>query len=141
MVYVEDLAVKNMSASAKGTVEAPGRNVKQKSGLNRAILDQGWSEFRRQLQYKLEWRGGELIAVPPQYTSQTCPSCGHVSGENRKSQAVFRCVECGYGNHADFVGAINVLRVGQTRRACQASAAVTAPATGTRRREALCAAP
>lgn len=140
VVYVEDLQVKNMSASAAGTIEKPGRNVAAKSGLNRAILDQGWGEFRRQLQYKLEWLGGELIPVPPQYTSQTCPNCGHACAENRKTQAVFRCVRCDYGNHADMVGAINILRAGQARRACQASGAVMPPATGTRRREALCVA-
>jgi putative transposase len=140
VVYVEDLQVKQMSASASGTIEQPGRNVKAKSGLNRAILDQGWGEFRRQLAYKLEWRGGELISVPPQYTSQTCPNCGHVCAENRKTQDVFRCVRCGYGNHADLVGAMNVLRAGQARRACQASGEVMPPATGTRRWEALCAA-
>jgi putative transposase len=140
VVYVEDLQVKNMSASAAGTIEQPGRNVKQKSGLNRAILDQGWGEFRRQLAYKLEWCGGMLIAVPPQYTSQTCPNCGHACAENRKTQAVFQCVRCCYGNHADMVGAINILRAGQARRACQASGAVMPPATGTHRGEALCAA-
>jgi putative transposase len=140
VVYIEDLQVKNMSASAAGTVEKPGRSVKAKSGLNRSILDQGWGEFRRQLGYKLEWRGGELVPVPPHYTSQTCPNCGHVSADNRKTQAVFRCVRCCYGNHADLVGAINILRAGQARRACQASGAVMPPATGTRRGEALCAA-
>jgi putative transposase len=36
-----------MSRSASGKVEQPGRKVKQKSGLNKAILDQGWAEFRR----------------------------------------------------------------------------------------------
>ena len=65
LVCVEDLAVRNMSRSAAGTVDAPGRNVRAKSGLNKAILDQGWSEFRRQLDYKLAWSGGHLIAVPP----------------------------------------------------------------------------
>ena len=68
-VYIEDLQVKNMSKSAKGTVEKHGKMVKQKSGLNRAILDQAWYEFRRQLEYKLRWRGGQLILVSPQYTS------------------------------------------------------------------------
>lgn len=139
VVYLEDLEVKNMSASASGTKQQPGRNVKAKSGLNRAILDQGWGEFRRQLGYKLEWRGGALVAGPPHYTSQTCPNCGHVSPENRNTQAVFCCVRCGYVDHADIVGAINVLRAGQARRACQASGVVMPPATGTRRREALCA--
>ena len=79
LVAMEDLKVVNMSASAKGTVEKPGRNVKAKSGLNKAILDQGWGEFKRQLEYKTEWNGGIFMTVPPQYTSQTCPSCNHVS--------------------------------------------------------------
>src|SRR5690606_7476901 len=68
-VCIEDLQVRNMSKSAAGTIEAPGRNVRAKSGLNKAILDQGWFEFRRQLDYKLAWNGGYLIAVPPQNTS------------------------------------------------------------------------
>lgn len=113
MIYVEDLQVKNMSASAKGTTEEHGKNVKQKSGLNRSILDQGWGEFRRQLDYKTQWMGGFLVAVPPQNTSRTCPCCGHTAKENRKMQAHFECVECGYTNNADVVGAINILVRGQ----------------------------
>jgi len=108
-----------MSKSAAGTSEAPGRNVRVKSGLNKAILDQGWFEFRRQLQYKLDWNGGILIAVPPQNTSRTCPACGHVSKDNRQTQADFICVECGYENNADMVGAINILRAGHARLACE----------------------
>nr|WP_239685069.1 transposase [Ventosimonas gracilis] len=119
MVCIEDLQVRNMSKSAAGTSEAPGRNVKAKSGLNKAILDQGWFEFRRQLQYKLDWNGGMLIAVPPQNTSRTCPACGHVSKDNRRTQAHFACVECSYENNADIVGAINVLRAGHARFACE----------------------
>ena len=109
MIAIEDLQVRNMSKSAKGSSEQHGKQVKQKSGLNRSILDQGWGEFRRQLDYKLAWRGGHLIAVPPHNTSRTCPACGHVSADNRRSQAQFACVACGYENHADVVGAINVL--------------------------------
>ena len=112
-VYVEDLQVKNMSKSAKGTVEKHGKMVKQKSGLNRAILDQAWYEFRRQLEYKLRWRGGQLIPVSPQYTSQCCPACGHTAKENRTTQALFACVQCGYSNNADVVGAMNVLQRGR----------------------------
>ena len=113
IVYVEDLQVANMSKSAKGTAEQPGKNVKQKSGLNRAILDQSWYEFRRQLEYKLAWNGGFLVAVPPQNTSRTCPSCGYTAKENRQTQANFECVECGYTENADVVGALNVLNRGQ----------------------------
>ncbi|WP_045490670.1 RNA-guided endonuclease InsQ/TnpB family protein [Pseudomonas sp. StFLB209] len=133
MVCIEDLQVRNMSRSAAGTAEAPGRNVRAKSGLNRAILDQGWFEFRRQLDYKLAWRGGWLITVPPQNTSRTCPCCDHVSAANRQTQALFRCVGCGFEGNADVVGAINVLRAGHARLACEVSAEVMAPAAGTHR--------
>jgi putative transposase len=118
MVCIEDLQVRNMSRSAAGSTDAPGKNVKAKSGLNKAILDQGWFEFRRQLGYKLEWQGGLLIAVPPQNTSRTCPKCGHVSAENRQTQSEFVCVECGFEGHADVVGAINVLARGHRVLAC-----------------------
>lgn len=133
MVCIEDLRVRNMSKSAAGTVENPGRNVRAKSGLNKAILDQGWFEFRRQLDYKLAWSGGHLIAVPPQNTSRTCPCCGHVSAANRQTQARFECVECGFEENADVVGAINVLRAGHARLACEVSGAVMPPAAGTHR--------
>jgi putative transposase len=113
MIVIEDLQVRNMSASAAGTVEAPGSNVRAKSGLNKAILDQGWGDFRRQLDYKSAWNGGHLIAVPAHYTSQTCPRCGHVAKENRQTQAQFACVACGFRDNADLVGAINVLRRGE----------------------------
>jgi putative transposase len=118
MVAVEDLQIKNMSKSASGNAEKPGKNVAAKSGLNKSILDQGWFEFRRQLDYKLDWNGGMLIAVPPQYTSQTCPCCGHVAKENRQTQAKFECVDCGYKNNADVVGAMNILARGYRAAAC-----------------------
>ncbi len=75
MVCIEDLQVRNMSRSAKGNAKKAGTNVRAKSGLNRSILDQGWFEFRRQLEYKLKWNGGTLVAVPPHNTSRTCPAC------------------------------------------------------------------
>ncbi|QIK36696.1 transposase [Caldichromatium japonicum] len=124
MVCIEDLQVGNMTKSAAGTIEQPGRNVRGKSGLNKSILDQGWFEFRRQLDYKLAWRGGWLIAVPPQNTSRTCPCCGHVSADNRQTQDRFECVECGFEENADVVGAINVLRAGHARFACEVSDAI-----------------
>jgi len=112
LVCIEDLQVSNMSKSASGTQENPGKNVRQKSGLNRSILDQGWGMFRSQLAYKLEWNGGMLLAVPPQYSSQECPACHHIAKENRKTQAQFACVSCNYKNHADVVGAMNTLERG-----------------------------
>ncbi len=133
MVCIEDLQVRNMSRSAAGTADALGKNVRAKSGLNKSILDQGWFEFRRQLDYKLAWRGGHLIAVPPRNTSRTCPYCGHISADNRQTQARFACVECGFEENADVVGAINVLRAGHARLACEVSGAVMPPAAGTHR--------
>lgn len=133
MVCIEDLQVRNLSRSAAGSADAPGRNVRAKSGLNKSILDQGWFEFRRQLGYKLQWAGGYLIAVPPRNTSRTCPGCGHVSADNRTSQAKFACVECGFEENADLVGAINILRAGHARCACEVSGAVMPPAAGTHR--------
>jgi putative transposase len=118
MIAVEDLKVSNMSKSARGMADAPGRNVRAKSGLNKAILDQGWGEFRRQLEYKTAWNGGYFVAVPAQNTSRTCPCCGHISSDNRKTQAQFKCVACAHAANADHVGAINVLRAGHARFAC-----------------------
>ena len=133
MVCIEDLQVRNMSRSAAGSTAKPGSNVRAKSGLNKSILDQGWFEFRRQLDYKLAWNGGWLVAVPPQNTSRTCTRCGHVSADNRKTQARFLCVECGFEEYADLVGAINVLRAGHARFACEVSGAAMPPAAGTHR--------
>ena len=122
-VVVEDLQVANMSKSAGGTVEAPGHNVAAKSGLNKSILDQGWGMFRLMLEYKQDWRGGMVLVVPPQYTSQTCAVCGHIGKANRPSQAVFACVSCGHQAHADVNAARNILAVGQADRlnACLAT--------------------
>jgi putative transposase len=132
-VCMEDLQVRNMSRSAAGTIETPGKRVRAKAGLNRSILDQGWFEFRRQLQYKLSWNGGELILVPPQNTSRRCPLCEHVSAQNRRTQERFACIACGFEENADLVGAINILRAGHARCACEVSDAVRSPAAGTRR--------
>ena len=74
VVFIEDLSIRNMSKSARGSQEKHGKNVKRKSGLNRAVLDASPFELRRQLQYKLRWRGGLLVAVPPQNTSRRCPA-------------------------------------------------------------------
>ena len=135
LVVIEDLKVRNMSRSASGTVEAPGKNVRAKSGLNKSILDQGWFEFRRQLAYKLEWLGGTLLVIPPQYTSQTCSRCGCVDKQNRQTQAKFQCIACGFEANADHNAALNVLAAGQAVSACgtgkaQAPALKQEPAYG-----------
>jgi putative transposase len=110
LVVVEDLKIRNMTASARGTIAEPGRAVRQKAGLNRAILNQGWFGFETKLAYKLAERGGTLEKVNPAYTSQTCPECGCIDTGNRENQARFVCIECGHEAHADSNAALNILR-------------------------------
>ena len=117
-VVMEDLKVSNMSKSAKGNIEKPGKNVSAKSGLNKSILDQGWFEFKRQLEYKLNWLGGELVLVDPKYTSQRCNACGYVGKENRKTQSIFECQRCGHEDNADNNAALNILAAGHAVSAC-----------------------
>ena len=108
---LEDLKVRNMSSSAGGNAEVHGKNVRQKAGLNRSILDQGWSTWANQLQYKLAWRGGQLVLVNPAYTSQRCAVCGHTHAGNRKGET-FRCLACANCGHADVNAAKNILAAG-----------------------------
>lgn len=112
LVVIEDLRVVNMTRSAKGTVEHPGTGVGQKSGLNRAILAQGWGDFAQMLDYKLARRGGMLVKVPAAYTSQRCAACGAVDARSRRAQAIFACVACGRKAHADTNAARNILAAG-----------------------------
>ena len=125
LVVLEDLDIQHMSASAKGTVDNPGKNVKQKAGLNKAILDQGRGEFKRQIKYKQDWRGGMVIFVDPVYSSQECSVCGHISSQNRPSQEEFHCTRCGYSAHADENSAKVVLsRGGHPRVVCGSNGAL-----------------
>ena len=127
VIALEDLRINNMSASAAGTVDAPGRNVRAKAALNRGILDAAWGEFTRQLTYKVEWRGGQVILVNPAYTSRTCRICGHESPENRKTQSVFACVACGHAENADVHAAKNILAAGHAVWAMEQARLAAAP--------------
>jgi putative transposase len=112
VTVVENLRIANMTRSAKGTVEKLGRNVAQKSRLNRAILDQGWGLFIRMLEYKQNWRGGLLLKVPPMNSSIECSECGHIALANRPVRELLRCMRCGHEKHADIHAARNLLRRG-----------------------------
>ena len=112
MIACEDLKVANMSKSASGSATQHGRNVKAKSGLNKSILDQGWGMMIDMLEYKQHWTGGLLVKVNPQYTSQTCSQCQHITKENRQTQAKFECVKCGHKANADVNAAKNILSAG-----------------------------
>ncbi|MBM0237693.1 transposase [Micromonospora sp. ATA32] len=112
MVAVEDLRPAAMTRSAKGTVEQPGRKVRQKAGLNRAILAKGWGGFVLKLEQASRYHGAIVVKVNPAYTSQTCNACKHVARQSRESQAVFRCVACGHQINADVNAAKNILAAG-----------------------------
>lgn len=134
LVALEDLNIQNMIRSAKGTKDKPGKHVRQKSGRNRVILDQGWGTFKRLIQYKEVWRGGIAVFVNPAYTSQECAVCGHISSENRPSQELFYCKKCGHTANADENAARVVLsRVGRTPYACELNGAAMPSEAGTNR--------
>ena len=105
VIRVENLKITNMTRSAKGTRENPGRNVRAKAGLNRGILGSGWGLLVRRLVDKAP---GRVEKIKPQYTSQRCSACGQVDRDSRESQAVFRCTACGFADHADVNAAINI---------------------------------
>ncbi|MEV6862679.1 transposase [Streptosporangium subroseum] len=105
VIAVEDLKISNMTRSAKGTLEAPGRNVRQKAGLNRGILANGWGRLVVRVGHKAP---GRVRMIDPRYTSQTCNACGHVARESRESQALFLCVACKHRDHADVNAAKNL---------------------------------
>ena len=112
LVRFEKLHIKNMTATAKGTVEQPGKNVRQKAGLNRAILAQGWGLLRQRTEHKAP---GRVQDVPAPYTSLRCSACGWIDKNSRKSQAEFICSSCDFACNADTNAAANVA-VGQVER-------------------------
>jgi putative transposase len=113
-ISLEDLQVRNMLRSAKGTVEAPGLNVAQKRGLNRTISDAAWGMLRTRIKQKAAAATSPVlvVAVNPAHTSQRCAACGHTAPENRESQAVFECRSCGHGANADVNAACNINAAG-----------------------------
>lgn len=112
LIVIEKLNLKGMTKSARGDEETPGRNVRQKAGLNRSMLDIAAGRFFGMLCYKAVRAGGEVREAIARYTSQDCSRCGHRSADNRKSQAVFKCVACGHADNADVNAAINILNRG-----------------------------
>ena len=107
LANLEDLKVKGMTSSAKGSLRHPGRNVRQKAALNRSILATGWGNLERFLEER-----GCVRKVAPAYTSQKCSRCGAVDAANRRSQSVFPCTTCGYSANADTNAALNILASG-----------------------------
>jgi putative transposase len=105
LIRIEDLQIRSMTRSARGTIERPGRNVRQKAGLNRSIQQSAWGRFATRLEHKA---AGRVEKVNPAFTSQRCSACGHIAPESRKSQALFVCVACNCTDNADVNAAKNI---------------------------------
>jgi transposase len=105
IIRIEDLSIRSMTRSAKGSIQTPGRNVAAKAGLNRGITRSGWGLPARRLEDKAP---GRVERIDPAFTSQRCSACGHVDRKSRESQAVFRCTACGYACNADVNAARNI---------------------------------
>jgi putative transposase len=109
---IEDLSVKGMTASARGTEDVPGKRVKQKSGLNRAILDVGFYEIRRQIEYKNARVGKPTIVAERWFpSSKTCSGCGHLHRGLKLHHRVWTCPSCGQVNDRDFNASMNLERL------------------------------
>ncbi|SCE94371.1 Transposase [Micromonospora viridifaciens] len=135
VVKLERLNIEGMTATGKGTIAEPGTNVRQKAGLNRAILDKGWGLFHVALANQARTTGTQIVRVPAAFTSQRCSRCGNTDRSNRESQATFRCGSCGYQANADVNAAINV------RDAAEAAPPLTGRAVRDRNRKASCRPP
>lgn len=134
VIFVEALNVQGMTRSAKGTVESPGTNVRQKAGLNRSILDSGWGSFVQQVKYKVIPTGASVRDVVAAYSSQECSQCGHTCPENRPSQSMFHCVSCHHQENADTNAAKVIVSRGFSGEAgCGGSPARGAPMKQQRR--------
>ncbi len=108
MVF-EDLGIKNMTASAKGTIEEPGKNVRQKTGLNRSILNAVWGRIKTYTRYKGLRKNKLTIEAPAHHSSQECSRCGYTHKDNLTSQAEFICQGCGFACNAD-LNALHVIK-------------------------------
>ena len=117
VVVLEDLRLKNMARSARGTASNPGRNVAAKQALNRKLADAALGRVRHWVCVKAEEAGRRTWVVNPTNTSRTCARCGHCAPWNRRSRDGFRCVACGHEEHSDVNAAQNIAARGT---ACEA---------------------
>jgi IS605 OrfB family transposase len=130
IIVLEDLKIKQMTKSAKGTIAKPGKRVRQKAGLNRAILRQHWGLLAKRLVDKASLCGVEVIKIPAPHTSDRCRKCKYQDRENRESQAIFHCLACGHTEHADIHAAKIILELGITLREHKSAFAAGLAVTG-----------
>ena len=105
VIVFEDLKIANLTKKPKAKKDEAGRFIpnkaKAKSGLNKSILDKGWSQLEVFIKYKAAHQGKAVFKIPAPYTSQECADCGHTHPDNRKNQATFICGHCGHFDNAD----------------------------------------
>ncbi len=123
-----DMGVARFATLSDGSHLPPLNSAKK----HQVALRKAQQAMSRRTKFSSNWKKAKA-RVQPHNTSRTCPECGHVAVENQPSQARFVCVECGFAGNADHVGAMNVLRAGHARLACEVSGAIRPPAAGTHR--------
>ena len=112
VIVIEDLKVKAMTTTGRGTVEVPGKLVQKQANLNRSLLDVSPRMIRTMLEYKAPWYGSRIVVVDPAQTSQCCNACGTVDAASRISRSRFVCTNCGSIFDADVNAARNILKLG-----------------------------
>jgi len=105
--------VETASRSAKALALEDLKGIRERSnGYVREMrwLMGNWSfnQLAQFIRYKAEMAGIPVVFVDPRNTSRTCSACGHVDKANRKSQAHFKCLQCGFESNADFNAALNI---------------------------------
>lgn len=105
VIIFENLKTSNMTRKPKAKQDNNGKFIsnkaKQKAGLNKAILNVGWHTLESYTRYKAAKAGKAVFKVPAPYTSQECANCSHTHPDNRKSQELFACGNCGHVDNAD----------------------------------------
>ena len=127
-LVIEDLNVRGMSRSARGTRARPGSHVRAKAGQNRAVLDSGFGELRRMLEYKCSWYGSQLLVCDRWFpSSKRCSACGEVRVQLSRRERTFRCDGCALHLNRDVNAARNLVWWAETHQGT-ASAAGTGSA-------------
>jgi putative transposase len=121
VIALEALNLRAMTRSAKGTINAPGQNVRAKSALNQSILDASFGQLHQLLNEKAEEAARSVVLVDAHYSSQTCSRCGHVAAESRRKRR-YACVKCGFAVHADINAALVIRRRAESRPAGRGAA-------------------
>ena len=119
-IALENLNLRGMIRSARGTLDRPGRNVRAKSALNRALVDAGFGLLRRLIGEKAEYAARRIIGVEARYSSRTCGRCLHVAASSRRRRR-FLCVACGWTCHADVAAALEIRRRAELQRTSELS--------------------